>query len=140
VRKGTVLLDTGPLVAFLNVADPHHTWAKTHFGTSSPPLLTCESVVSEACFLLARAKRGSRSVMDLLERGVIAVGIRLEAEFPAIARLMERFESVPMSLADACLVRLSEIVGECTVMTLDSHFRIYRRFGRQVVPILTPGE
>jgi hypothetical protein len=42
-----------------------------------------------------------------------------------------------MSLADACLVRLSELRADSEVMTLDGDFTIYRRHGRQVIPLIT---
>lgn len=51
---------------------------------------------------------------------------------------MRRYADVPMSLADACLVRMSELSDDASVLTLDSDFRIYRRLGRQAIPLLTP--
>jgi predicted nucleic acid-binding protein len=53
-------------------------------------------------------------------------------------RLMEKYADVPMSLADACLVRMSEAASDAVILTTDRDFRIYRRHGRQVVPCLTP--
>jgi len=52
--------------------------------------------------------------------------------------LRAKYASVPMSLADACLVRLSEILPEPVVVTTDADFRIYRRHSRQVIPCLMP--
>ena len=43
-----------------------------------------------------------------------------------------------MSLADACLVCMTEQFPRCRVVTTDSHFRIYRRHGRQLIPVLMP--
>jgi predicted nucleic acid-binding protein len=51
---------------------------------------------------------------------------------------MERYSSIPMSLADACLVRMSELEPRATVISLDSDFKIYRRNRRQVIPVLLP--
>jgi len=51
---------------------------------------------------------------------------------------MKKYRNVPMSLADACLVRMTEIAADPILMTTDSDFRLYRRHGRQVVPCVTP--
>ena len=134
-----ILLDTGPLVALLNRRDRHHAWAVQQLGGLQPPLLTCEAVLSEACFLLRRSSGGAAAVFRLLERGLIFVGFRLADEAAAVRRLLARFRGVPMSLADACLVRLAEIHAEGAVLTLDAGFRVYRKHGRQVIPTRMPG-
>jgi predicted nucleic acid-binding protein len=133
-----ILLDTGPLVAFLNRRDRHHVWAAQQLGGLRPPLLTCEAVLSEACFLLRRLDGGTDAVFRLLERGLVSVVFRLADEAPAVRKLLARFRGVPMSLADACLVRLAEIHAEGAILTLDADFRVYRKHGRQVIPILMP--
>jgi len=51
---------------------------------------------------------------------------------------MQRYANTPMSLADACLVRLSEMHEDCRVLTLDIHFKLYRRYGRSVIPLISP--
>jgi predicted nucleic acid-binding protein len=101
-------------------------------------LYTCEAVLSEACFLLRRSTGGAEAVLHLLERGLISVAFHLADEAAAVRRLLGRFRAVPMSLADACLVRLAELHAEPAVLTLDADFRIYRRHGRQVIPTLMP--
>jgi uncharacterized protein len=45
---------------------------------------------------------------------------------------------VPMSLADACLVRLCEILPDPVVLTTNVECRIDRRHSRQVIPCLLP--
>lgn len=132
------LLDTGPLVAFLNRSDRHHVWAAERLAEIEPPLLTCESVVSEACFLLRRLPDGPRAVLELVRRGLVAPGFRLDEESEPVGRLMARFADQPMSLADACLVRMAELHAGSRVLTLDRHFKIYRMHGRRVVPALMP--
>jgi predicted nucleic acid-binding protein len=133
-----VLLDTGPLVALLNGRDKHHQWTRLQWSQAAPPLLTCEPVLSEACFLLRAASGGSEAVMELLRRHVIEVAFRLEDHVEAVARLMRKYADVPMSLADGCLVRMAELSPESAVLTLDHDFRLYRKGGRQVVPVITP--
>jgi predicted nucleic acid-binding protein len=133
-----VLLDAGPLVAFLNRRDRHHAWAEAQWNQIAPPMLTCEAVLSEACFLLSQTPLGSRLVVQLLERGVFSLPFRLEDQVQAVTRLLEKYRSVPMSLADACLVRMSELFPSSTIVTVDTDFGLYRRHGRQVIPAIIP--
>jgi predicted nucleic acid-binding protein len=62
----------------------------------------------------------------------------LANDLDRVLKLMQKYADVPMSLADACLVRMSETLENPVVLTTDDDFRIYRRHGRQVVPCLTP--
>lgn len=134
-----VLADTGPIVAYLNGRDRHHAWAVGLFKQLRPPLLTCEAVLSEAVFLLRWAPGGGDRVMDLVSRGVLEVRFDLQREVAAVTGLLRRHRSLPMDMADACLVRMSELHGDCVLLTVDSEFRdIYRRNGRQVIPTLLP--
>jgi predicted nucleic acid-binding protein len=135
----TLLLDTGPWVALHCRSDNHHAWAKAQFAQHPGPFLTCEAVVAETCFLLARAGFDPAMALSLIERGVVRVGMALGEELGAVKTLFERYDNVPASLADACLVRMSELYEPCRVLTLDSDFHIYRRHGRKVIPVIRPG-
>jgi uncharacterized protein len=133
------LADTGPIVAFLNARDRHHRWAVETMRQLRPPLVTCESVLSEAAFLVRSLPEGGARVMELVTRGVLRVDLDLERESSAVGRLLRRYASLPMDFADACLVRLSELHADSVVFTVDSEFRdVYRRNGRQVIPTLLP--
>jgi predicted nucleic acid-binding protein len=134
-----VVVDTGPLVAWLNARDGQHRWAKSQFARLRPPLLTCEPVLVETAFLVQRAGGAPSIVPALLVKGVLRVAISVESEAGHLEALMRRYRDVPMTLADACLVRLSELVHDVAVMTLDTDFRVYRRNGRQVIPLIAPG-
>jgi predicted nucleic acid-binding protein len=136
--SAVVLLDTGPLVALLNQRDQHHRWAREQFRATRPPQLTCESVLSEACFLLSQFEDGAERVMRLVERGVIAITFSLVEEHASITSLLARYRDVPMSLADACLVRMAEQFDRGEVLTLDHDFQVYRKHGRQVIPTRMP--
>jgi uncharacterized protein len=126
-------------IAFLNRRDRHHGWAVETLSTIRAPLLTCEAVLSEAAYLLRRLTGGPGKVIELLTRGVVAASFRLEAEAPAVTKLLVRYGDVPMDLADACLVRLTELHGDCVLLTIDSGFRdVYRRHGRQAIPTILP--
>lgn len=135
---GATLVDAGPLVAFLNRGDAHHRWSRAQLERLHPPLLTCEAVLTEACDLLSRHPGGVPALLTVVDRGLVSVGFRLDEHVRRVAELMERYADVPMSLADACLVRMTETRSRATVFTTDSDFRIYRRYGRQVIPTLMP--
>lgn len=135
-----VILDAGPLVAFMNDRDRDHRWAREQWDRIESPLLTCEAVVVEACFLARRLGRGGEEgVVSLIRRGVIEPSFRLVDHAEAVLRLMSKYRDVPMSLADACLVRMSELHRDSPVLTLDRGFAIYRRKRRQPIPLLSPG-
>jgi predicted nucleic acid-binding protein len=134
----SVVVDTGPIVALLDADDRHHAWVKTQFERLRPPLITCEAVLTEASFLIARGGGDASAVVELAERGVLSVAQLFNSEAAPVARLMRRYKSVPMSLADACLVRLIELTSQSTLFTLDSDFEIYRQKGRRVIPLLLP--
>jgi uncharacterized protein len=133
------LVDTGPIVAFLSRRDRYHRWAADTLARLAPPLVTCESVLSEAAYLVRRLPGGGERVIELVTRGVLRVELDLQHEASAVRRLLGRYSSLSMDLADACLVRLSELHPDSVVLTVDSEFRdVYRRNGRQVIPTLLP--
>lgn len=136
--KRSVVLDTGPLVALLSARDPLHAWAVEQWARIEPPLMSCEAVFSEACFLLRSTARGDEAVLGLLRRGVIKIGLSLTEEAAAIERLISKYRDVPMALADACVVQLAEKLQSPCVFTIDGHFDIYRMHGRRVIPTLQP--
>lgn len=138
IEAEKVLVDTGPLVAVLNANDEHHIWAKEIFGFLSPPLLTCEAVLSEAQFLLSGRGGDPSTVLDWAQRGIIQLSFNAANEIPRLRSLQSSYRTLPMDFADACLVRMSELHSRCRVLTTDSHFRIYRRNGRQIIPVLAP--
>lgn len=132
------LLDTGPLVAFFDRADVWHAWAVEQFARLSPPLLTCEAVLTEACFLLTRARVEPARTMQALMRGALSVDFSVNAQVDPVTRLLTRYRDSDISLADACLVRMSELHSNCQVLTLDRDFLVYRREGRRTIPLIAP--
>jgi predicted nucleic acid-binding protein len=136
----TVILDTGPLVALLNRRERHHAWVRRVLDMIEPPVFTCDAVLSEACFLLRSVEGGPDAVLELVGRGIVKSDFRVTAEIDTVRALMKKFRDVPMSLADACLVRMTELEPQSAVLTLDSDFGLYRRNRRQLVPIISPGK
>lgn len=95
-------------------------------------------MLSEACFVVGQATGRQNAVMTLVSRGVLAVDFCLVSNLEAVRKHMAKYASVPMSLADACLVRMTELDERAVVVTMDSDFRIYRRNSRQAVPVVMP--
>lgn len=133
-----LLLQTGPGGALHGSDERHHAWSKAQFARQAGPFLTCEAVVTETCFLLARGGFDPSKALALVERGVVRIAMTLAEELSAVRALFERYDNVPASLADACLIRMSELYEPCRVVTLDSDFHVYRRHGRKVIPLLRP--
>lgn len=132
------LLDTGPLVALLNRRDDFHNWATAEWAKIEPPLLTCEAVIVEACFILRNLYPGQEAVISLVKAGVIQIAFHLDEEAISIGELLIRYQSVPMSLADACLVRMTELYANSLLLTLDSDFRIYRKQRTDIIHVIMP--
>ena len=136
--RPNVVVDTEPIIALLDRDEAHHGWAVSRFEGLQPPLLTCEAVLIEASYLLARVGARPSVVVDLVTRGMLTVLNVLENDADAVSRLMRRYANVPMSLADACLVRITELTTNAAVLTLDSDFRVYRQKGRRLIPVISP--
>src|SRR5262245_44544051 len=131
-----VLVDAGFLVALLSRRDEHHDWAKAQASRWQPPWGTCESVLSEAFQLLGA--RGEPALAALLRRRALLVAFELDQHLEEVLALLKKYADVPMSLADGCLVRMTETLSDSIVVTTDSDFRIYRRHSRQVMPLVLP--
>ena len=133
-----VIVDTGPLVAYLDRSDRDHAWSKDRMMGFTEPLLTCDAVIAEAAFLLRRGGIPVDGLLALIQRGLVVPGFWVAEEIERITQLMRSYRDTPMSLADACLVRMTGIHDGASVMTLDSDFRIYRKQRRRVIPVVMP--
>jgi predicted nucleic acid-binding protein len=133
-----VLLDTGPLIGYLNRQDQHHEWAVESWAALTDPLYTCESVLSEAVFLLQSEGTSLASILYFLETGLIRLDFSVEQNRSDILNLLRKYADQPMSLADACLVRMAELNRDCQIFTTDKDFLVYRRKGRSAIPLLAP--
>lgn len=132
----SVIIDSSALVALLDSRDQHHRWAREAVAGLLLPWLTCEAVVVECFFLLAQPE--AARLIRLLGDGRVRVAYGLRDEGKPVFELMHKYADVPMSLADACLVRMTETLPDPLVLTTDADFKIYRRHSRQMVPCLMP--
>jgi uncharacterized protein len=134
----TLLTDSGPIIALLDRSDQHHEWAADQFSHLTNALVTCEGAITEATHLLHDAGVKPWGVLELLNREIITVRFDLNSSHNRVLSLMKKYADTPMDFVDACLVAMAEEKRDCKLLTLDSDFRIYRRFERQMIPLITP--
>jgi uncharacterized protein len=132
------IVDTGPLVAFFDRAERHHRWVTERIEELDAPLLVCEPVLAEAMYLLARYPKAHDAMFELIQNSALSIAFRIDEHIGALRKLLEKYRDTPMSLADACIVCMSEIFDQHAVFTLDSDFLIYRRHGRASLPLIHP--
>lgn len=120
--KATVIIDTGPLVALTDEKDQSHAWARHESAQLKAPFLTCDAVLSEAWFLLRQLPKAQAKLLTLLAQGLIQSQFDSLAEKDNLIRLLQKYADLPISFADACLVRMSELRPASLVFTLDSDF------------------
>lgn len=133
------IVDTGPLVAFFDRSERHHAWVAAQIERLEPPLLVCEPVLTEAMYLLTRYPRAIDALFGLLHNGALRIAFQIDDNIEAVRRLLQKYRDTPMSLADACIVRMTEIHNRHDVLSLDSDFAVYRKHGRVPLPLVHPG-
>lgn len=121
-----VLLDTGVLVAALDRRQQHHASCREAILNFNGGFVTCESVISEACFLLRAAPGAAEAIMANVDSGLIEVRPVLPSAAKAIAKFLRKYADQEVDFADACLVSLAGELGSGKILTLDSDFRHYR--------------
>jgi predicted nucleic acid-binding protein len=133
-----ILVDTGPLVALIDSDSHYHDWAVNIWKRAKAPAYTCEAVITEATFLLQRDAVQTDALYELICSGSLAIGLHFSDCATDIRALIKRYKNIPISFADACLVRLSELKPNHRVVTFDSDFNVYRKHGNKVIPLLSP--
>lgn len=128
----------GPLVAYFDRAEGHHAWALERVRELDAPLLVCEPVIAEAMVLLGDLPKAPDALFELIENGALRVAFHVEEHVPALRALHRRYRDRPMSLADACIVKMAEVFDEHEVLTLDSDFAVYRKHGRKPLGLIHP--
>ena len=136
--RSRVIVDTGPLVALLNRKDDSHAWVVQQLQDIQPPLVTCEAVLAEATYLTRQTPGARVALLEMVGESFLTIGMAVADHHSALLAMVRRYADVPMSLADACLVRLAELFPQSPVLTLDSDFSVYRKNGRQVIEVLRP--
>lgn len=128
------IADTGFLVAFAARRDQFFPWAHALAERIHEPLLTCEAVLAETAFHI----RSSSLVFRMLETGLVRLAFDIESNRAELTALAKRYADRAPDLADLCLIRMSELSPKHPIITVDGDFRIYRRNGREVIPVIMP--
>jgi predicted nucleic acid-binding protein len=129
------ILDAGPLIAALNGQDQHHLWAVQTLERLGPPFYSCPEAMAEAAALTSQAT----AIVEMIAAGEIVLAFDLGGQATAVLRLLKKYADVRMDLADACIVRMTELHRDCRVITVDrKDFLVYRRNGRDLIPIIGP--
>ena len=121
-----VLLDTGFLVALLDRSEQHHDQCADLLAGLEAPLITCEAVLAEACYLLRGLLGATAALLLNVERGNFGVPYRLTGNTASVIKLIKKYANVPMDFADACLVDMASVYDTGRILTLDSDFHVYR--------------
>jgi uncharacterized protein len=132
------IVDTGPLVAFFDRAERHHSWVSERIDELEAPLLVCEPVFAEAMYLFGLRFRAQDALFELLRNGALSIAFRTAEHIDELHRLLRKYRDTPMSLADGCIVRMAEIHEAHAVLTLDSDFSVYRKYGRIPLTLIHP--
>jgi predicted nucleic acid-binding protein len=134
----SVLVDAGFLVALLSRRDASHGWAAAQAPRVPPPWKSCDAALSEAFHLLGAG--GNDALAALLRSRAVVSAFHLGEDVEKVLGLMDKYSDLPMSVADACLVRMTEVLTDPVLLTTDADFHIYRRRGRQTIPCLMPDD
>ena len=132
------IVDTGPLVAFLDRAERHHRWTVEQVRALDAPLLVCEPVLTEAMFLLSLLPRAHEALFDLIGKGAVRIAFQVGEHVGPLRALHRKYRDRPISLADACVVRMAELFERHCVFTLDADFSVYRKNGREPLDLIFP--
>lgn len=131
------ILDAGPLIAALNRNDRHHGWACSTLARLGPPFHTCPEVLAEAAAMTGQPQ----ALVEMVQAGDIRLDFDLQEQSAAVLVLLKKYRDRGMDLADACIVRMSELSRTCRVVTVNRNdFTVYRRNGRDAIPVLCPPE
>jgi predicted nucleic acid-binding protein len=95
-------------------------------STLEAPLMTCEAVIAESCYLLRDLPGAAAAVLENVERGVFLISYDLTTSAVRLRKLITKYADVPMDLADACLVEMATDLRTGRILTLDHDFQIYR--------------
>jgi predicted nucleic acid-binding protein len=131
----THILDAGPLIAALNRNDRYHRWALDTISRLGPPFHSCAEAVAKAAAMTGQPA----AIVEMILAGEIVLAFSVSEHAASVLALLRKYADRQMDLADACIVRMTELVRECRVVTLDREdFSVYRRNGRELIPLVAP--
>lgn len=138
MNNAPVIADAGVIIGLIYKRDQWHEWALDQAKHLAPPFFTCEAAITEACFLLQDISDGEQNVLGMIADGYLQINFSLSDEADSVKALMKKYDNVPMSLADACIVRMSDLIKNSVVYTVDGDFLIYRNGGGKKISLIYP--
>jgi uncharacterized protein len=121
-----MLLDTGVIVALLDRSERLHEACAAAVREIEAPLITCEAVIAESCYLLRKLAGASEAVVENVAAGIFQVPFQLSREAAGVKQVLRKYRDRQIDLADACLIRLADEFGAADILTLDRDFAVYR--------------
>lgn len=129
------ILDAGPLIAALNRKDQYHTWACQTIESLGAPFYSCPEALAEAAAMTGQPA----AVVQMVQAGDIVLAFNLAEQTASVLALLRKYADRDMNLADACIVRMTELMRDSRVVTVDrADFSVYRRNGRELIPLVAP--
>ena len=129
------ILDAGPLIAALNSRDEHHRWACETLDRLGPPFYSCPEAMAEAATMTGQPA----AIVEMIHAEEIILAFDLAEQTASVLSLLKKYRDRDMDLADACIVRMTELMRDSRVLTLDrADFAVYRRNGRELIPVIVP--
>ena len=121
-----LIVDTGPLVAYLNRNDPDHTRCAALLESRTDDLLVTPYVVTEACYLVGKyvGAGAEINIVEALAAGDLNQIETAPGDLTRMAELMRQYVGFPLGVTDASVIAVSERLKASEVATLDQrHFR-----------------
>ena len=116
----TWLIDTGPVVAYLDAGDPAHLDVAKRLDGFTGQLATTSAVITEAMHLVGVSRNGPGLLAEFVSAcGVGVYDLCQPPELLEAASLIEKYADTPMDFADATLVLLAEGLNVHEILTLD---------------------
>jgi predicted nucleic acid-binding protein len=129
------ILDAGSLIAALNDRDEYHRWACETLERLGPPFYSCPEAIAEAAAMTGQAS----AIVEMIHAAEILLAFSLSDQTAAVLSLLKKYRDREMDLADACILRMTELMRDSRVVTLDpADFAVYRRNGRELIPVIVP--
>ncbi len=133
-----VLLDTGVIVALLDRSERYHPQCVEIIEAVEAPLVTCEAVIAESCYLLRRLPGAAEAIVANVTLGIFQIAFQLSRSAPRIQKLLRKYRDRQIDFADACLIDLATELRTGEILTLDGDFRVYRWGANKPFDLLIP--
>jgi predicted nucleic acid-binding protein len=133
-----VLLDTGAIVALLDATDNFHQRCAVALAELRAPLITCEAVIAESCYLLRNVEGAAEAILQSVAEREFLLPIGLSEMTADVQRIFRKYRDRQMDLADAALIHLANEFQTADILTVDSDFHVYRWGRNNVFRVLVP--